>query len=215
MPDKLLRELWVEFSGDDLFTDVSRLFLEAPNSVRDSFRCLNLSKGTTLFSQGDPALNTYIILDGEIVVSKSAENGKKICMTICMRGEFIGDMEILSGLNYMFDASCLTDVKIISINAEAFLKWLKVDHSVSLLLNRQMAKRALNSAEQRLMNAVDSVENNLLFILSNIKGNRVELSRSTLAELLCTTRRHVDKVIHKLKEEKLIEQDNGVIKLVD
>lgn len=212
--DTPFRELWLKFSEEELLPGADGLFRDAPDLIRNTVTTLHIRNGQNLICQGDPNQAVYVILDGEFIVNKQSENGKQIGLTFCYRGEFLGEMEAICRQSYRYDVIALSDCRVLRMPATAFLTWLAQDHCLSLLLNRQLAKRCLINGEQRLMNAVDSIENNLLYMLTQISGHQIRLPRDMLASILGTSRRHADKVLLRLKTQGKITLDEGVIGLV-
>ena len=207
------RELWLKFTEQELLPNVDWLFRHAPDSVKNTFCTIHVQEGYKLISQGTENQFIYIIIEGEFVVNKLADNGKQLGLTLCYRGEMLGEMEALCQQDYRYDVIALSECRVIRIPTTSFLSWLSQDHRLSILLNRQLAKRCLINGEQRLMNAVDSVEKNILFMLSQIESHQIHLPREILAGILGTSRRHIDKVILKLKEQGKIEQNGSILTL--
>lgn len=214
MDETPFRELWLKFSEQELLPDVDWLFRHAPPSVKNTFCTIHLQEGYKLIHQGTENQYTYIIIEGEFVVNKLADSGKELALTFCYKGEFLGEMEALcQQKHYRYDVIALTDARVIRIPSDSFLVWLSQDHRLSILLNRQLAKRSLINGEQRLMTAVDSIEKNLLYILTQLSSHQIRLPRETLAAILGTSRRHLDKVLFKLKEQGIIQQEDHIILL--
>lgn len=63
----------------------------------------------------------YIILDGEFIVNKQAENGKQVGLTFCYRGEFLGEMEAICRQAYRYDVIALSDCRVLRMPAATFL----------------------------------------------------------------------------------------------
>lgn len=206
------RELWLKFSEQELLPNVDWLFRHAPLSVKNTFCTIHLQEGYKLIHQGTENQFVYIIIEGEFVVNKLAGNGKELALTLCYRGEFLGEMEALcQQKHYYYDVIALTDARVIRIPSNSFLSWVSQDHRLSILLNRQLSKRSLINGEQRLMTAVDSIEKNLLYILEQLPSHQIRLPRETLAAILGTSRRHLDKVLFRLKEQGVIQQEGQII----
>ncbi|WP_040690833.1 cyclic nucleotide-binding domain-containing protein [Providencia burhodogranariea] len=214
MKETPFRELWLKFSEQELLPDVDWLFRHAPPSVKNTFCTIHLQEGYKLIHQGTENLYIYIIIEGEFVVNKLADNGKELALTLCYRGEFLGEMEALcQQKNYHYDVIALTEARVIRIPSDSFLVWVSQDHRLSILLNRQLSKRSLINGEQRLMTVVDSIEKNLLYILTQLPTHQIRLPRETLAAILGTSRRHLDKVLFRLKQQNVIEQEGQIILL--
>lgn len=211
--DRPFHQLWLQFSEQELLSNTDWLFQHAPSYVTRSLCTIHLHEGHKLIEQGAPSDFVYIVMEGEFVINKLAENGRQLGLAFCYRGEFLGEAEALCQLPYRYDVLSLCQSRVLCCDSQAFLAWLSQDHSMSVLLNRQLAKRLIISGEQRLMSAVDSIENNLLFMLRNISSRQIHLPRNVLAGLLCTSRRHLDKVILRLKEQGLIEQQGSTLRL--
>jgi CRP-like cAMP-binding protein len=51
--------------------------------------------GEVIFSQGDRGIALYIIHDGEVIVERCAENGRKVKLASFSKGDFFGELAML------------------------------------------------------------------------------------------------------------------------
>jgi CRP-like cAMP-binding protein len=51
--------------------------------------------GEIIFSQGDPGIALYIIHEGEVIIEKCTENGRKVVLANFTKGDFFGELALL------------------------------------------------------------------------------------------------------------------------
>lgn len=78
-------------------SDCALLQGQAPDAVRafqDIARPLALATGETLFSEGDPGGNTYVVLHGKLKVTRPADDGKETIFTIVGPDDLLGELAV-------------------------------------------------------------------------------------------------------------------------
>lgn len=132
----LLREIPM-FSGldpEDLekIADIAHEELYSPNSV--------------ICREGDAGNALFIIVSGDVQVVKSV-GGHESTLATRSAGEFVGEMAILDSAPRSATVRAMNDVRILSINGEAFKSILldRPEVAVSVLRNMSSRIRALNA----------------------------------------------------------------------
>lgn len=100
--------------------------------IEDNLNILNFSKGDTIFRYRDPASRMYIILEGEIKISKIMSDGKEQILYIYGPGQFVGAHNILSRENYEYSAYALRPSRVLTVSSHDIHKVLK--HNNDFLL---------------------------------------------------------------------------------
>lgn len=103
-------------------------------------KMVNLQAGDTLFKEGEVGDNAFMLLKGEIEISRQIEGKKKIIARLG-EGQIIGEMAIIGGEPRMADAVALEQTNLIVINEESLKKALSKNLSIVKTLIDQLIYR--------------------------------------------------------------------------
>ncbi|MGA7851695.1 MAG: Crp/Fnr family transcriptional regulator [Candidatus Acidiferrales bacterium] len=173
-----------------------------------------------LFSQGQRADAVFYIREGTVKISVVSKQGKEATISVLGRGDFLGEGCIASDLPMrMTTATAITKCSVLKIEKSEMLRTLHAEHRFSDLFVTYMVGRhhrtqsdlvdqLFNSSEKRLARAL------LMLTRFGKEGTSERLvpgiSQQTLAEMIGTTRSHVNVFLNKFKKLGFIEYDNGL-----
>jgi signal transduction histidine kinase len=83
----------------------------------------------------------YLILDGEVQVSKMINNTERRLLKTLTVGEFFGEMALIQNAPRAATVKSVTPLLVLEINKEAFNRILKHSSSVSIALVREISRR--------------------------------------------------------------------------
>jgi CRP-like cAMP-binding protein len=174
-----------------------------------------------VYSQGDPADSVFFVASGKVKVTVVSEAGKEAVVAILQPDNFCGD-ECLSGHKLrMSTVKALTECTLIKMTKASTMRALHEDHAFSELFTVYLMERNVRiqaDLVDQLLNSTEKRLARLLLILANYgKEDRPEpiipkLSQETLAEMVGTSRTHVNHFMTKFRQLGLIEY-NGDIKV--
>ena len=107
-----------------------------------------LNMGELLFKEGDRSYDFYVVLEGEIKVTKQL-GGKERLIAIHHRGEFIGELSILMESDSIASGYAISPSRILKIEVKAFKKVLATFPPLADLLLSTLAART-QSVERQL-----------------------------------------------------------------
>jgi len=179
-------------------------------------------KGSSVFSQGNPADAVFYIQKGRVKVSVVSKQGKEAVVALLSPGEFVGEECIASGHpTRLTTATALTDCSLLKISKKEMSRVLREEHTfsdvfVSFLLARNahiqadLIDQLFNSSEKRLARV-------LLLLAQFGKEGKPEivvpkLSQETLAEMIGTTRSRVSFFMNRFRKMGFIEY-NGEMRI--
>ena len=178
-------------------------------------------KNQIAFSQGEPADSLFFIEAGKVKVTVLSEAGKEAVVAILLPGSFCGE-ECLSGYTVRITtAVALTECTLVKLTRASIVRALHEDHEFSELFTVYLMERNLRIQEDlvdQLLNSTEKRLARLLLILANYgKDDRPDpilprISQATLAEMIGTTRTHVNFFMNKFRQLGFIEY-NGEIKV--
>jgi CRP-like cAMP-binding protein len=180
-----------------------------------------LHKDQIVYSQGDPADCVFFVRSGKVKVTVVSEEGKEAVVAILQPGNFCGE-ECLTGHKLrMSTVKTLTDCTLIKLAKAATMRALHEDHAFSELFTVYLMERNIRIQEDlvdQLLNSTEKRLARLLLILANYgKEERPEaivpkINQETLAEMIGTSRTHVNFFMNKFRQLGFIEY-NGEIKV--
>ena len=178
-------------------------------------------KEQIVYSQGDPADGVFYIQSGRVKVTVVSEEGKEAVVAILPAGCFCGE-ESLSGHKLRISTiKALTECMLMRIAKSSIMRALHDDQEFAELFTTYLIRRNISVQEDlvdQLLNSTEKRLARLLLILANYgKEDRPDpivpkINQETLAEMIGTSRTHVNFFMNKFRQLGLIEY-NGDIKV--
>src|SRR5262245_61467718 len=113
-----------------------------------TMRRRRFTSGTTIFSEGDPSDEAYLLRDGRVEVLKATAHGP-IRLAVLGEGEVLGEMGLLDHRPRSASARALEDIEVDAVNAAEFVALLSADPAKSMHILRALFER-LRSLNTRL-----------------------------------------------------------------
>jgi CRP/FNR family transcriptional regulator, cyclic AMP receptor protein len=170
--------------------------------------------GQIVYSQGDPAAFVCYVRAGNVRVAIVSEEGKEAVVAIHLPGNFCGE-ECLTGHKLRIaTVTALTDCELVRLPKASVIRALHDNAEFSELFTTYLLERNIRVQEDLVDQLLNSTEKRLarhLLILANYgKEDRPDpivpkISQETLAEMIGTTRTHVNHFMNKFRQLGLIE----------
>ncbi len=188
-------------------------------AIGEGRRIVLVSKGKTIFTQGDAADSVFYIQKGSVRLTVIGQNGNEATIGILNPGDFCGEGGLAGQTLRMGSAIAMADCELMRIEKEAMILALHREHAFSdlftaYLLGRNMRYEAdlvdqlFSSSEKRLAR--------ILLLLANFgkEGTPVtaisKISQETLAEMIGTTRSRVNFFMNKFRKLGFIHYNGGL-----
>jgi len=128
----------------EIFLKEVPLFSSIPDSqiqkIAACFLTKTYKKDTLIFNQGDESDAMYIIRSGAVLIH-SDKGGETVIQIELRRGEFFGEMALLSDIPRSASASVSLDATIFCLKKRDFNNLLKENRHIGLFLSRLYARR--------------------------------------------------------------------------
>ena len=202
---------------------IKKILKDCPYDILKKWEFKEYSKDQVMCYQDMTYDYFYIIVEGYANICLTAENGKKCSLAIYKKGDYFGELEIFDNKPYICSIEALTEVKVICIDKENFLKWISKDQHFSLHITKTLCEGFYNlsklSGENTLYSLKYRICNYLSYRLdSGVKSNRgieMQIDKEQLSERFAVTPRSINRVLKSLKENKIIEVESDFIYILD
>src|SRR5450432_476144 len=177
--------------------------------------------GQIVYSQRDPAAFVFYVRAGKLKVAIVSDEGKEAVAAIHLPGNFCGE-ECLTGHKLrLATVTALTECELVRLPKSSVIRALHDDIEFSELFTTYLLERNIRGQEDlvdQLLNSTEKRLARLLLILANYgKEDRPDpivpkINQETLAEMIGTSRTHVNHFMNKFRQLGFIEY-NGDIKV--
>jgi CRP-like cAMP-binding protein len=177
---------------------------------------LKYSRDQIAYSQGDPADFVFYVRAGGVKVTIVSEEGKEAVVAILQPGSFCGEECLTGHKQRIATATALTECVLIRMPKAGIVRALHDDQKFSELFTTYLLERSIRVQEDlvdQLLNSTEKRLARLLLILANYgKEDRPDpivprINQETLAEMIGTSRTHVNFFMNKFRQLGLIEYD--------
>lgn len=175
-------------------------------------------KGETIFRSHDPADKMFIVLEGQLKISKIMSDGKEQILYIYTEGDFVGGHNILSGDMYEYSAYALVKSAVLTISQEDVNNILKKNNQFLITILEQSYER-IRKAETLIdrlsIISTDSKVAKLLKTLISLYGQKKDngillkynITQEELGSLSGLSRETMSRKLNQFEEE-------GILKIV-
>lgn len=171
--------------------------------------------GETVFKMGDAPTRVLIVRRGAVELSRML-NGRRVVMQIVRPGDVIGDVGLFLRKTAPYDGVTLEDTLILSLDSVRFHRLLEQRPRLAWRWLISVSGR-LESYQSRLAELLaGGLEAQIASVLVR-RADRgvVNLSQSSLAELVGGRRTSVNRVLKRLEEQDLVRVRYGQVEILD
>jgi CRP/FNR family transcriptional regulator, cyclic AMP receptor protein len=205
--------LFAEFSDDDLV------------AVASLMQGRRYAKHAVLVYEGDPGDALFIVISGNVAVTRVSNDGKEAILSILKEGDFFGEMGVLDASPRSATIKALRDADVAILARKDFLEMLGKNPQMCLSLVAALSAR-LRATNQAIQGNYQDIRTRLASLLLNLErnfGEKVEggtrltlrLTNQEMASMIGTTRETVNRMLNKFWDEKLIDMRTANIVVVD
>ncbi len=186
-----------------------------------------LSKGESLFFQGDTAKEMFLIKGGRIKLSKIIEDGSELTIDYRKAGDFVGENVLTQDLIYPFSAWCMEDTITCGFSKNQFQELVLEYPEIGLQIIKNMSERISWLTNQIGSVSVTNIEDRLYQVLINVAKEhgvrdqkkitiQFPLTHEDLGFLIGAHRVSITRAIKNLKKAgKLILKDKNLSLPID
>ena len=157
-----------------------------PNPLFDKYG-KTLKSGDVLFSEGEPGEELYIIQEGKVEIIKLLGGQAQVLATL-EKGDFFGEMAIVSRIKRTATARAGTDLKVLSFDRNGFQQMIEKNPKIALNIIDKLCKRLENTTNQlskiSSSNQKEYIYLNLSYLFMEMGGEKPTLNLKTVLDEL-------------------------------
>ena len=204
----------------DIFQDLNDAEMKDVETSAPMFTC---EPGRIFYHADDPAEVLFVLKEGEVILSRVNEDGKRLITATLEAGTIFGEMPILGQRLQNSQAEALTECLICSLSRRDVISLINKYPVVAVRFAEVLSMR-LESAEERLEEmAFNGLRERLASLLLRLadetdwRGNLMikGLTHQHLAEILGSYRETITATLNEFKADGLIETGRKKIIITD
>jgi CRP-like cAMP-binding protein len=189
------------------------------STMGEGRRVLHFSKGQAVFAQGDPTDAVFYIQKGKIKLTVISGGGKEATLGILGEGDFFGEGCLAGQHLRVGSATGVTNCDILRIDKKIMTLVLHREHKMSDMFVAYLLARNIRFEEDLVDQLFNSSEKRLARVLlllahfgkEGVPENIVpEISQTTLAEMVGTTRSRVNFFMNRFRKLGFIHYNGGL-----
>ncbi len=212
-----------------LLPQLSRNYLLSPLTAQEISRVAqragirSLDAGTMLFRRGDEARHFYLVQSGLIKLYRLAPGGEEKVLELIRPQQIFAEAVMFMENIYPVHATAVEPSTLIEFDSQDFLELLQENHTLAFRLMSSMSRRIhglVNEIDQLTLHS--GTERLIGFLLQGLpeqaeNGVVVTLpaSKQVIASRLGMQPETFSRILHKLRQAGLIEEDGHDLRLLD
>jgi CRP/FNR family cyclic AMP-dependent transcriptional regulator len=189
------------------------------STIGEGRRVLHFCKKETVFAQGDATDAVFYIQKGKIKLTVISTGGKEATIGILGDGDFFGEGCLAGQAIRVGSASAITECDILRIEKKVMIRALHEQHKLSDMFVAYLLGRNIRYEEDLVDQLFNSSEKRLarvLLLLAHFgkpggpESIVPEVSQTTLAEMVGTTRSRVNFFMNRFRKLGLIHYNGGL-----
>lgn len=179
------------------------------------------ASGRTLFAQGEPGKDLYIVERGAVEISVLSANGKKLSLNIMRVGDAFGEIAMLDDGVRTANATVIESATLLRASRSDLDALMKKDPELAAELIAMLCSRlrwVSQLVEDLGLLGIRERLASRLIVLDGVFPERrgdLPLSQSELADFLGATRESINKALRTWQAEGLIRLSRGSIRILD
>lgn len=149
----------------------------------------SVPKGQRLYAEGDQAGQTYVVLEGQVQITRTSSDGKPLTIEVLKPGELFGCVGCAAAGEYPCEATAGTSATVASFPMGVVTQLLERHPAFSRALYWDMSRRMREAQKLRTLGA-ESVEKRIAGVLLWLEGKfgpHLPFTRQAIAEMASTT----------------------------
>ncbi|OCB78698.1 Crp/Fnr family transcriptional regulator [Flavobacterium crassostreae] len=206
------------------FSSLKALKKDELLKIADCKTSYTITKGETIFSEGENVNGIFCIKDGVCKLSKLSQNGKDQIIKLVSKGELLGQRSMISEEPVNLSAVALEDMEVCFIPKTEIMGFFNHNNDFSMNVMKSICgdlkeadshtvSMAQKTVKERLAETLVYLETT--FGINTDHSLRIQLSREELASMIGTATESCIRLLSDFKKSGLIALSGKKITILD
>lgn len=179
-----------------------------------------LSPGETVFDEGDPGDQLYVIQAGEVELVREDASGQRVVARLGP-GDFFGELGVVLGQRHSSRAIAVNTARVIALDRETLESMCLEQPVIAIRMIRVLVSRLIEAERRLAALGVDDLMRPVVRSLvrhgipENGTGIRVEARLAELAASAGLSMLEAHRALHQLFDRKLVVLEDDVLHVPD
>jgi CRP-like cAMP-binding protein len=178
--------------------------------------------GQVIFRENEEGSEMFIIQDGKVRISKNI-GGKEHILAVLTKGDFFGEMAIVTKVTRSATATAVTDTHLLSFDRQGFRGMIEKNSKIAMNIIDKLCRRLQHSNMQiqhfKRRNEPSLVALNLLYAFeaADTEGGSIPLER-TVEEIslsLEAPANEIRKIIEEYGRQGILSVESDTVRMID
>ena len=199
---------------------------EAAAALRSSLKERSISKGETLFLDGEPGDTMFLVIEGKLKLGQTSKDGRESLLAVLGPGEMCGELSLFDPGPRTSTATALTDAIVLSLGQEQLKPWLSGRPELAAALLQALARRLRRTNEAMADLVFSDVPGRVAKALMDLgekfgevtaEGLLVshDMTQEELAQLVGASRETVNKALADFSQRGWIRLESRQVLILD
>ncbi|TYR78384.1 Crp/Fnr family transcriptional regulator [Priestia megaterium] len=188
------------------------------------FTLQQYERGEIILHEGIAMQSLLFLVEGKVKITSSVETGKSLLLRFSHPFSIIGDIELIRGVPVQSQIEAVNECLLIGLSFDYIKQHERENLRLLHALLDHLSYKLQTCTTASRVNLLAPVENRFAsYLMSTLLPERdytfgMELKTANIEEianLLGTTRRHLNRVIHSLSQKKIIERNKNSIRILN
>lgn len=205
------------------------LFKELTEEDRESLAALmtetTLKRGESLFHEGDEGDRLYVVTEGKVKLSHTADDGRENLIAVLGPGEIIGELSLFDLGNRSSTVTAIAPTRLLTLSHKDMMEYIDEHPAMAKAMLTQLARRLRNTNQQMADLVFSDVPGRVakaLLDLAERFGERTaegifvphDLTQEELAHLVGASRETVNKSLADFTSRGWIRLEGRAVLLI-
>lgn len=202
--------------------EINKYILKSQDVFQKKWTVHHHKAGEMICEVGEAYPFFFVVESGLANVQHTSEKGKTYSQSIYGAGTYFGELEIFKGRPFVCSIEAITDVTLIRLDRESFIKWIKHDNAFLFYLMETLCESSYDLSLKASQDTLYSLMFRICDYLIECKENKlynqhahIFLSKKYLSEKFVVTKRSINRALKELQDKGLIAVHDVYIEVND
>lgn len=203
-------------------SEINQYILNSSETYREKWTVHQFKTEDIVCEVGESYPYFFVIVEGHANIQHTSEKGKTYSQSIYGPGTYFGELEIFGGKPFVCSIEAMTDLTLIRLERQYFLKWIKEDNPFLFYLMKTLCESSYDLSLKASQDTLYSLTFRICDYLIECKQKdlndqhaNVFLSKKYLSEKFVVTKRSINRALKELQDKGLIEINDVYIEIID